>query len=1309
MVHLAFLGWSMPFTPAQPDPMSELHRWKAQPELRQEILHVGDIDADGLVYLAGESGLLRYDGREVVQFEFPDSWPEMGTAKDIMASTKGSIFALYENGLIRLNTDKKFELLRRMAESPDKSTAIAETEDGTVWIATREGLYRIASTVTLQLDDGFSPIRALEVDTRGNLWIANDKNEIGIFHHDPEAGSALELLERIELSPQLAGSHSQIYRKPEGTMWLLIAHPVWTVVEFAEKRVIQSIPIPDGFESAIGFDYCPMPDGRIIFTEKSTTAQFYRGKWTLLNLEDYPVATHESFAIALPGNQLLIGGSHTQRHLIDLSNRRWTTYLDLIFCDEDKDGKQWFIHKDRYVVVLDPETNQWSVLTTADGLIDAPNAVYCASDGTVWISGMHGKNAALSYLRKGDWSLHEFPTLGYTLGHLGICEFPDGSMIFGNGSDDYYDSRAGGAVHFRPLEGRFEVEILSSPLYPERPYCITAQGTRGLWIGGRNFYFKSGPDSRDLEMMDRYQRSWIDHMIVDEHDHLWVANWRQGLFRYDGEHWEEMRMDDGQSSVQAAFILEGKHQKGIWIGNTRGLHRFDGETWSRNVLAGNFRFPKEGSTLVEGNKGDLWLNFSCRDWLLNSPILRDNRAHLHRTIRYRADGEAPVTQFTRLEDELSEPANAIFSWNGQDRWEDTQRDNLEYSFRLSGRDWTPFSKRTEIALLDLPHGDYTLEVRARDQDLNVDPSPATASFRVIPPLWKQAWFILVLAGIIASTLLLIYIIIRQRIKYSFALSEFKIDFFTNLSHELRTPLSVILGPLQRLIQHADSSKDRQSLEMIQRNANKMLGLVNQLLEFRKVELGKLEFHPSTGELIGFIKDAVYSLSPLWEQKGQTVHIELDEGPFRCSFDPDKLIRIIDNLLSNAIKYTPEGGEIRVSAEVMEDSRNHSVLNLRIVDTGVGIPDSSLKRITEPFYTARNTEHENPSSGIGLALVKELVDLWNGSIAIESEIKGPRKGTRVQVSVPLFPPTTEEESLTERHEEEEPGAGTGGTPCKENQANKKRVLIIEDNPDLRAFLESELASQYDIDTAENGLTGIEHSLKHPPDLILSDVMMPEMDGIELCKKIRETTDISHVPIILLTAQTGEAHYLEGIESGADEYFSKPISIPKLIARIENLLQSREKLHALFAEQVVLEPGKIAVVPSDQLFLQNAIKIAEKNMQTETFDVEAFAKQMAVSRATLNRKIKAITGTSPKAFIRSMRMKRAAHLLASSDLPINEIFFQVGFYDASNFSRVFRKEFGMTPSQYREGHEDPDVPAAPTGPAAGAAQTTAPEGK
>lgn len=1288
IAYLFSIGWAMAFSPARPDPLSELHRWKAQPELRQELLHVGDIDTEGVIWFAGKSSLLAYDGHAVTHHNFPDTWLDMGAGKDLLCAQNGTIYVLYQKALIRFHPSDGFDLLRSMKESADASTSLVQTADGSVWFGGGDGLYRIKSGGPEPVETGLGSIRAIQVDLKGDLWVANDSNEIGVFAYNPTGGDYLKLVDRISLPKDLQGSNSHLYRKPDGTMWILITDPAWAVIEFAADVRIDRIPVPNGFESAIGFNYCPMPDGRIIFTEKSTTAQYYNRKWTLLDLDDYPVATHESFAIALPGNRLLIGGSHTQRYLIDLSDERWSTYRDLVFCDEDPHGREWFIGKDRRVFVHDSRNDSWLILTEAEGLIDSPNSIHVASNGIVWVSGMHKHVAALSYLRDGRWQRHDFPSIGYTFGHLAVCELPDGRLIFGNNSDRYFDARPGGVVLCRTIKDGIVMEAISGPHYPERSYCITAWRGNGFWIGGRNLFFKSGPESPELILNDRFQRSWIDHMIVDRHGILWIANWRLGLFRFDGKDWEEIRAGDDPSGIHASFIFAGKNQKGIWIGSPEGLHRFDGATWSQCVLGDQFRFSKEGGSMVENKAGDIWLNFSYRDWFLNSPMSHDAQAHAVRTIRYRADRQSPETAFTRRENELKGPGNAFFSWIGRDRWEDTPRSELEFSYRLSGRNWTPFSKQSDVVLLDLPSGEYTIEVRARDRDFNVDPTPAIASFRVIPPLWRQPWFIAVLAGVFVSTALLISIIVRQRIKYAVALSEFRIEFFTNLSHELRTPLSVILGPLQRLIEHAGSLRDRESLEMIQRNANKMLGLVNQLLEFRKVELGKLEFHPSSGEVIGFVKEAIYSLSPLWEQKKQNVQIDLDQEPFRCDFDPDKLIRITDNLLSNAVKYTPDGGTIKVNVRVENKSGNQPLLRLRVEDSGIGIPKAEIKRVTEPFYMVHNGPSGGSGSGIGLALVKEMVNLWNGRMSIESRTSGPHKGTCIEVSLPLLPASTkrDQDSLTESPIDNESGeAGDSIQPPSHGQ--RKRILVIEDNPDLRSFLESELKIHYEVETAENGLTGIDRSLVHPPDLILSDVMMPEMNGLELCRKIRETEDICHIPIILLTAQTGESHYVEGIESGADEYFNKPISIPKLIVRIENLLQSRQRLHEVFAEQVVLEPSKIAVLPTDQLFLQNAIRIAEDNMQTEDFDVEAFAAKLAVSRATLNRKIKSITGTSPKAFVRSMRIKRAAYLLAESDLPINEIFFKVGFYDASNFSRVFKKEFGVTPSQYRDQHQLP----------------------
>ncbi len=1280
------LGWSSQYIPGQPDPLSEIYRWKAQPELEHEILYAGDMDSNGVIWFAGDSALLAYDGYTAEAFPFPESWNEMGVGKDLLSTKNGFIYALYQNGVFRFQPAQGFDLIMDLQESDGIATSLSETTDESVWLGVREGLFRIETGTPKPVETKLGAVRSLLVDAMGHLWIATETNDVVVFSVDPGREPLLQLQQSIPIPESVQGSASHLFQRTDGTIWMLNTDPSWVVIEFNPELEIQSIPFPDGFESSLGFNYCPTPSGRILFSDKSTTAQFYRGSWLDLNLDDYPVATHESFAISLSDNHLLIGGSHTERYLIDLSDDRWLTYTDLVFYVEDRNNRQWFIDKDQRVIVHDSANEAWSLLSSEDGMIDSPNSVYCSRDGTIWVSGMHENQAALTYFKEDRWHRETFPEVGYTLGHLAICELPGGLIVFGNGSDAYYDDRPGGAVIYHPANSETEFNVVSEPFFPHRPANITSNRENELWIAGSNLYKKVSVNSPDLNRKDRFRRNWTDHIIVDSMNNLWVANWRSGLFRFDGEDWEEIRDERDNSQIQATYILEGTTQNGIWIASIEGLHRFDGHGWSYNVFDGDFKFAKESATLVESTDGSLWLNFSHRNWFVNSPSSHTRRSHIHRSIRYRPDNQAPETEFVRQTDQLEEPANAFFSWRGQDRWEDTPRDDLTYSYRLSGGDWSEFSERTEIALLDLPSGNYTLEVRSRDYDLNVDASPALATFRVLPPLWKRAWFITALAGVLIAAVVLITIIVQQRIRYTLALTEFRIGFFANLSHELRTPLSVILGPLQGLIQNAKTSKDRQSLEMVQRNANKLLGLVNQLLEFRKVELGKLEFYPQAGEIISFTKDAIYSLSPLWEQKQQRVKITLHPSPFYCEFDPDKLIRITDNLISNAIKYTSVAGAIHIVAEVIQDQDNDPRLILKIEDDGRGIPKERLAHITEPFYTARNKNREKNSIGIGLALVKELVSLWNGSLEIESETKGPRRGTRVHVTLPLHPAKTEEDTpvvldpVSDEESDEHPLAGS------HQNGLRKKVLVVEDNPDLRCFLVTELSAYFEVDSAENGLIGIERSIEAPPDLIISDVMMPEMNGIELCRKIRETPEISHIPIILLTARTAEEHYLEGIQSGADEYFGKPVSAPKLIARIQNLLQSRQNIYELFAKQVVVEPTKIAVVPADQLFLKNAIQIAEENMRTEAFDVDAFAQNMAVSRATLNRKIKAITGISPNAFIRTMRLKRAAQLLASSDLSINEIFFQVGFLDASNFSRAFKREFGKSPSDYREAHQE-----------------------
>ncbi|MBK1879705.1 response regulator [Pelagicoccus mobilis] len=362
------------------------------------------------------------------------------------------------------------------------------------------------------------------------------------------------------------------------------------------------------------------------------------------------------------------------------------------------------------------------------------------------------------------------------------------------------------------------------------------------------------------------------------------------------------------------------------------------------------------------------------------------------------------------------------------------------------------------------------------------------------------------------------------------------------------------------------------------------------------------------------------------------------------------------------------------------STEGEALQLDVSDNGIGIPKEKIPNVTDPFYRADYNLGDQGSSGIGLALVSGLVQVWGGHIQIESETGGPKRGTAVTINLPLnlfkgSIANPEFNSVAPEPEE------LNEQELQEETVSKPSILVVEDNPDVLKFLKDEISEHFEVRSAENGIEGLEKISESHPDLIVTDVMMPEMDGIEFCRKIREDNETCHIPVIILTARTADEHYIEGIETGADEYFSKPVRAELLIARIHNLLNSRQRLRDRFTEQVLVEPQSVTVVSSDKLFLERAIKTLEDNMQTEGYDVEAFANDLKMSRVTLYRKLKAITGMPTVDFIRTMRLKRAAQLLKATDLPIGEILIQAGYYDASSFSRAFKKEFDMTPTQYR----------------------------
>jgi signal transduction histidine kinase/DNA-binding response OmpR family regulator len=516
------------------------------------------------------------------------------------------------------------------------------------------------------------------------------------------------------------------------------------------------------------------------------------------------------------------------------------------------------------------------------------------------------------------------------------------------------------------------------------------------------------------------------------------------------------------------------------------------------------------------------------------------------------------------------------------------------------------------------------------------------------------------------------------------LDQMKSNFFVNISHEFRTPLSLILGPLEKFMQEKGSAQIRLTeMERMHRNAKRLQELINQLLDLAKLESGGMKLNVTQSDFLYFIRVLCSSFESLAEGRNIRFDANIPTGSYETLLDYDKLETILYNLLSNAFKFTPDGGGITLNVSLPNDNTSQLVA-ISIADTGPGIPEEDKVKIFDRFYQVdSSSSREFEGSGIGLSLVKELVELMDGTIEVQSSasagatftIKLPLK----QISASSLPITDKSESVFNVSAE-----GYSSSPVlPENSAlpTESLILLVEDNADLRSYLYESLEGDYQVAVAENGLQGFEKALELIPDLIVSDMMMPVMDGFSLCAKIRSDERTSHIPFVLLTARSTIESKLAGLELGADEYITKPFNIKEVQVRVRNLLEQRKNLRKSFSREVTVQPKNISITSVDERFLNHALEIMEAHLSDEQFSVERFADEMGMSRKNLLRKIKALTDQSVNEFIRNFRLQRAAQLITANAATISEIAYKVGFNNLSYFSKCFKELFGVAPNEYR----------------------------
>ncbi len=630
----------------------------------------------------------------------------------------------------------------------------------------------------------------------------------------------------------------------------------------------------------------------------------------------------------------------------------------------------------------------------------------------------------------------------------------------------------------------------------------------------------------------------------------------------------------------------------------------------------------------------------------------------------------------------------------------------QYAYKLEGfdRDWVYCGNRQEATYTNLDPGAYTFRVKGSNHDGIWNEAGVSLNVIIVPPWWKTTWayilYILAITSIVYG--MYRYRIDQMRLKHQVqiehleaenvkALEHAKSRFFANISHEFRTPLTLILGPAEELQSVQPDEASRNKLSMLHRNAQRLLRLINQLLDLSKIDAGGMKLQTTPGNIVPFVKGIAQSFESSAGRRGVALNVETETYEIELYFDQDKMEKILTNLVSNALKFTPEGGAVNVRVALSASGTADSV-DVIVEDTGIGIPEEELPHIFDRFYQVDASQtREQDGTGIGLALTKELVEMHHGTITVKSEVG---KGTEFTVSFPLGKEHLRPEEIVDVSQERQPSIREENAavpsegesiplPLTEEQTQEQPlVLIVEDNADVRKYIRGYLAPTYQVFEARDGAEGVEKARDSIPDLIISDVMMPKMDGYALCRTLKLDEKTSHVPVILLTAKAGQENKIEGLETGADDYLTKPFEAKELLVRVKNLIDLRRKLRERFSVGQVLKPGEIAVTSVDDAFLRKVMGIVEQRLGEESFSVEDLAGEAGMSRSQLHRKLTALSGQSPSDFIRYMRLHRAMELLKKNAGAVSEIAYTVGFSGVSYFTKCFKDQFGTLPSEVQK---------------------------
>ena len=1280
-------------------------------------------DRKGFMWLGTKDGLNRYDGLSFRKFKHDAANPR--------SIGNSFITSLYEdfNGNIWVGTDagvyiyypekeafEEFDCQSLEKTRIERSVSmIAGDKQGRVWIAVEaQGMFCYDARQKLlrnyPLSEISSNIKCFTFDSGGTLWLGfygdglyYSKDNLATVHPygSPEDGK--REFEGGVITKIVQGNYNCLYigSVKEGVSEL----------NLTSGQVRNLLAIDESGESIFCRDLLPYSDNELwigtesgIYIYNLRTAQFIHLRASLY--DSYSLSDNAIYALYKDREEGLWIGSYFGG--VDYYPRQYTYFAKYYpknianslhgkrvreFCRAD-DGTLWIGTEDGGLNHFNPKTKEFHFFEPSAGFTNIHGL--CMDGSHLWV-GTFSKGLRVIDTRTG------VVLRTYTEGHtphslndnsiFSICRTSAGEIYLGtlfgllryNRTQDNFDC-------IPELNGKFVYDIkedsygnLWLATYANGAYCYDVSVRR--W---KNYVF----DAEDEKSLP-YDK--VLSVFEDSYRQIWLTTQGGGfcLFHPDTETFTRYGLKDGLPNDVVYQIVEDD-DRFLWLTTNNGLVRFDPKTMEMKVFSTANGLPTNQFNYRSGFKdeaGNIYLGsingfvaFDPRTFAENRqvPAVAITDFLLFNKEVSVGETDSPLKSSITFSDKvvLTADQNSFSFRIAALSYQAPRMNKLMYKLEGFDEGWLTIGESPLVTYSNLGYGDYVFKVKASNSDGVWNEQETSLHLSILPPFYLSGWaycfYVLFFMGCLVCV---IFYFKRRNYRKQHRQMEMleqekerevyhaKIDFFTNVAHEIRTPLTLIKGPLENIILKKEvDSETKEDLYIMKQNTERLLNLTNQLLDFRKTETRGFRLNFTECDVVAVLRETYFRFTSLAKQKGLDFILELPQECFMADVNQEALTKIISNLLNNGVKYAST--YLRISLETDE-----KVFHIRTFNDGEMIPDTMKEEIFKPFVRLDKEDEVTTGTGIGLALSRSLAELHQGSLMME-------KGEEVNCFC-LTLPVNQDSTITlsaenvSQVEENSCGWEQEETDTKEK---KPMILVVEDNPDMLAFIRKQLTTEYSVLTAMNGIEALAVLDNHYVNLVVSDVMMPQMDGFELCKTIKSDLSYSHIPVVLLTAKTNIQSKIEGLELGADAYIEKPFSVEYLLANISSLIHNREKLRQTFAKSPFVAANTMALTKADEEFIWKLNDIIQANLHNPEFSMEDMADALKMSRSSFYRKIKGVLDLSPNEYLRLERLKQAAQLLKEGKSRVNEICYTVGFNSPSYFSKCFLKQFGVLPKDF-----------------------------